>query len=146
MTYEWALHRQPTDGEAILGVLETHGGATCYTLERTAVAIPPGRYQVTLTVSERAKRGELWAPGSDFKLPLLSGVEGRTGIRMHAGNTVQDSDGCILLGSDVQGQTLGHSRPAVIRIVGLLAQAEADHNLVFLSLHTAMVTPGWATL
>lgn len=143
MTYEWAVSRQTPEAESILGTLNTHGGATCYTLERTAVAIPEGRYQVTLTVSNRATRGELWAPGADFKLPLLGHVEGRSGIRLHAGNHANDSDGCILLGSDVAGVTLGHSRPAVIRIVNLLHDADRDGDVVFLTV-TGMKQPNWS--
>jgi hypothetical protein len=143
MIHEWALTRQLPEGDAILGVLDTHGGATCYTLERTPVAIVEGRYPVTLTVSQRATRGELWAPGSEFRLPLLGQTNGRTGIRMHAGNVATDSDGCILLGAEIQGVTLAHSRPAVIRIVNLLLEAEQAHDLVFLTV-LSVRTPVWA--
>jgi hypothetical protein len=143
MVHDWALTRQAPEGDAILGVLDTHGGATCYTLERTPVAIIEGRYPIMLTVSERARRGELWAPGSDFRLPLLGHTNGRRGIRMHAGNGAGDSDGCILLGSEIQGVTLAHSRPAVIRIVNLLLEAEQAHDLVFLTV-LSVKTPNWA--
>lgn len=143
MTHEWTLSRLRPEAESILGTLDTHGGATCYTLERTSVAIPEGRYQVTLTLSQRATRGELWAPGSDFRLPLLSHVEGREGIRLHAGNVAANSDGCILLGAEIHGVTLGQSRPSVIRIVNLLHNADADGDLVFLTVLNARI-PNWA--
>ncbi len=142
MTFEWSLSRHAPDGEAIIGTLETHGGATCYTLEHTSVAIPEGRYQVTLTVSARATRGELWAPGSDFKLPLINYVPGREGVRMHAGNVFGDSSGCILLGAEVHGVSLSHSRPSVIRIVNLLQQADADGDVVFVTLQSLNM-PNW---
>ncbi len=143
MTYEWTVTRQAPEGDAILGTLDTHGGATCYTLENAATAIPEGRYPVTLTVSNRAKRDELWAPGSDFKLPLINDVPGRSGIRMHAGNHASDSVGCFILGAEVQGVTLSQSRPSVIRIVNLLKNAEHDHDLVFLTV-TSVKVPIWA--
>jgi hypothetical protein len=143
MIHEWTVSRQAPDGEAILGTLDTHGGATCYTLERTSTAIPEGRYQVTLTESARAKRGELWAPGSDFKLPLLNHVTGHEGIRMHAGNTAHDSIGCILLGSEISGLSLAHSRPAVIRIVNLLQNADTDGDVVFVTVQGLHV-PNWS--
>jgi hypothetical protein len=143
MMHEWTVSRGLPDGDAILGTLETHGGATCYTLERAAVAIPEGRFQVTLTVSQRARGGALWAPGSDFKLPLLTGVPGRSSIRMHAGNAAQESDGCLLLGAEVQGLTLLHSRPALIRIVNLLHDADRDGDVVFLTV-TGVKQPNWS--
>jgi hypothetical protein len=142
VTHEWSVSRQAPDGDAILGTLDTHGGATCYTLERTVFAIPEGRYQVTLTVSQRATRGELWAPGSDFKLPLLNSVPGRDGIRMHAGNVATDSIGCILLGSEIHGVSLEHSRPSVIRIVNLLQEADTAGDLVFLTVQS-LKQPNW---
>jgi len=145
VTHEWTVTRQPPEGDAILGVLDTHGGATCFTLENAALAIPEGRYPVTLTVSARAKRGELWAPGSDFLLPELGNVPGRTGIRMHAGNDAQDSVGCLLLGQLIQGVQILQSRPAVIRVENLLQEAERDHDLVFVTVLTdRRHTPLWA--
>lgn len=143
--HEWTVSRGLPDGDAILGTLETHGGATCYTLERTAVAIPEGRFQVTLTVSQRARRGDLWAPGSDCVLPLLHDVPGRTAIRLHAGNAADESDGCILLGSEVQGLSLAHSRPALIRIVNLLHDADWDGDVVFLTV-TGVKQPNWSNI
>lgn len=143
MTYEWTVTRHLPDGETTLGTLDTSNGATCYTLERTSLEIPQGRYPLTLTQSARAKRGELWAPGSDFKLPLINDVPERSGIRMHAGNTSHDSIGCILLGADVVGLTLGHSRPSVTRIVNLLQQAESNGDRVFLTVTSNDHIPNW---
>ena len=51
-------------------------------------AIPAGRYRLRWTMSARFKREML----------LLEGVPGFAGIRIHAGNTDADTEGCILLG------------------------------------------------
>jgi len=50
-------------------------------------AIPRGTYKVIVNRSNRFKRD----------LPLLIGVKGFEGIRMHGGNTVADTLGCILV-------------------------------------------------
>ena len=51
-------------------------------------AIPAGRYQVVITHSARFKR----------LLPLLIGVPGYEGIRIHPGNRHVNTDGCLLPG------------------------------------------------
>ena len=71
---------------------------TLATLEPWQYAIPAGCYRLRLTYS----------PTFQELLPLLDGVLGyarqphngirRTGIRIHAGNTIADSRGCILVG------------------------------------------------
>ena len=94
------LIRNTPSGSAITGrLIVDDGQLTMDTLEPWQYAIPCGFYRLRLTQS--AKFGEL--------LPLLDGVLGyarqphngirRTGIRIHAGNTIADSRGCILVGS-----------------------------------------------
>jgi hypothetical protein len=56
-------------------------------------AIPAGRYEVVVTVSNRFKR----------LMPLLLDVEGFDGIRIHGGNTSEDTDGCLLIAQNVVG-------------------------------------------
>ena len=51
-------------------------------------AIPRGLYRMTLSFSNRFQK----------MLPLLEDVPGFTGVRIHGGNTSEDTEGCILLG------------------------------------------------
>ena len=51
-------------------------------------AIPTGFYRLRVTMSPRFK----------IYLPILDGVIGRSGIRIHAGNTIDHTEGCILVG------------------------------------------------
>ncbi len=55
--------------------------------------IAPGFYPVRLTMSPRF--GDV--------LPLIDRVIGRTGIRIHPGNTAADTVGCILVGTRAEG-------------------------------------------
>ena len=49
-------------------------------------AIPSGSYECVYTYSNRFKK----------MLPLLKGVPGFDGIRIHSGNSAKDTEGCIL--------------------------------------------------
>ena len=84
------LIRDVKGDKAILGKLYLNGAIVCFTLENAAKAIPTGVYLVQNSMSTKFKR----------ELPLIwnSGVSSSRGIRMHRGNTVKDSQGCILVG------------------------------------------------
>lgn len=84
------LVREIKANEAILGRLYLNGAFVCYTLENAAKAIPTGRYNVQNSRSPKFKR----------ELPLVysAKVPANRGIRIHVGNSVKDSSGCVLVG------------------------------------------------
>ena len=104
------LIREPTLHEATLGTLFINGVFHCFTLEdaiRTEkiagkTCIPPGRYSVRLS----------WSPKFQRILPEVVDVPGFTGIRLHPGNTVADTDGCILCGLQRTSLTVLNSKAA----------------------------------
>lgn len=81
-----------------IGKLYIDGHYFCDTLEDTVrptgqkiagkTAIPAGDYKVIKSYSPRFKK----------ILPEILDVPGFSGVRIHAGNTAKDTDGCVLLG------------------------------------------------
>jgi hypothetical protein len=134
MIRDWTVTRRAPNGEVVLGTLATSGGSTCFTLERLAVLIPEGRYRVTLTPSARAEAGTLWAPAEDHLLPLLMDVPDRTAVRLHAGNHIMDTDGCLLVGSEHDATEIQHSRPALTKLVQDLHDAAREGDEVWVTI------------
>lgn len=74
------------------GNLYINGVYFCDTLENRSCMIPEGVYLIDYCDSPKFNR----------KLPLVYGkdVPASKGIRIHAGNSVKDTSGCILLGEE----------------------------------------------
>lgn len=62
-------------------------------------AIPTGTYKVILSVSNHFKTRS-WAKKYGGLVPELVNVPGFSGVRLHPGNTAQDSLGCLLPGEN----------------------------------------------
>lgn len=120
---ELLLQRKAADGEALPGDFFVNGKLYAFSLERTSKAIAPGRYRVLFTVSDRARRKELWSPDAKCRLPLIDGVPGRSGLRFHAGNFFEELEGCIALGRRRAGAQLMQSRAVIEPFVDLVAKA-----------------------
>lgn len=82
--------------EATIGVLVVDGESICWTLEepwrqnkQNVSCIPIGRYPLVLEYSP-SKRQKLWT---------IKDVPNRSYVRIHTGNTVDDTEGCPLTGS-----------------------------------------------
>ena len=77
-------------------------------------AIPTGKYDVILTFSPRFKR----------ILPLLLNVKGFEGIRIHPGNTAEDTEGCLLVGENKEKGKVLNSRATFERLMAILLGCE----------------------
>lgn len=87
-----------------------------------ATAIPAGSYPVQIT----------WSPRFKQMMPVLLGVPNFSGIRIHPGNTADDTEGCILVGAaDGSGQ-LVNSRLAYLRLFDKLHEALAAGQSVLI--------------
>lgn len=123
---ELVLQRDPAELGAIMGTLFISDQFFCYTLENEADAIELGRYQVVINKSQRSVQGKLWSP-KDNLLPELVGVEGRDGIRIHAGDTKDDVEGCIAVGLVKQDDAIFNSRTALALIMVKLMGSGEDN-------------------
>ena len=118
------LIRHARRADYTIGRLEDENGMkVCDTLEPTwrdykggemkipkKSAIPEGSYRVVVTKSRRFQK----------YLPLLVGVPGFEGVRIHAGNTSRDTEGCILVGQNLQVGKVLWSRITLEKLMKLI--------------------------
>lgn len=97
-------------------------------------AIPYGRYEVTMKVqspkySQRASYA--WCKGY---LPRLLNVPHFDGILIHAGNTAEDSAGCLIVGENkVKGQVI-NSMATLKRLVSILKYASDSGDKIWITI------------
>ena len=98
-------------------------------------AIPEGRYPLVMTKSMRFKK---W-------LPLLLGVPGFSGVRIHAGNTAKDTQGCILVGENKKVGMVVNSRIWLQRLIVKFIHARDKDEAVYIQhpkIHAGQIVSG----
>ena len=126
------LNRIAKKSKYTIGKLYIDGEYFCETLEDKdrfieaggvkiygKTCIPRGTYRLVITMSNRFKK----------ELPLLLNVPQFEGIRIHAGNTAADTDGCILLGRTRRNNFVENSRDAVNEFIEKLAKMLEDDEV-----------------
>lgn len=135
------VERLRRDPDVTIGSMTVDGEWQCWTLEDPVrevpgqavaawkipgeTAIPIGRYRVDLTMSARFKR----------LLPLLLDVPGYAGIRIHAGNTAANTEGCILVGQEQFPKSLARSQLALAALMSKIAEARRKSEPVWLAIN-----------
>ena len=76
-------------------------------------AIPEGTYKVEIT----------WSAKFSQLMPILLNVPNFTGIRIHWGNTAEDTAGCLLVGLERQQDRILRSREAYAKIYSIIARS-----------------------
>lgn len=107
------LIRDSIVNDAVLGSLYVGGVKVCETLENKTKLIPCGEYN--LNVSKSPKFGRMLPLVYNDKVPM------HRGIRIHVGNSVKDSSGCVLVGFGRNGDRLVNSLNAESAVTGLAA-------------------------
>ena len=127
-----------------IGSLFINGEFFCYTLEDTdryltsdmslediqskkiygKTAIPKGVYFIDMNTVSTKFKDRLWAKPYDGKLPRLLNVPGYEGILIHVGNTVEDTSGCILVGTEYSDGFLRNSATAFTSLMSVLTNTK----------------------
>lgn len=113
------LHRKVLAAGFTLGVLAFAGhqyatvedtvrplvceGQHCTGIVRGQTAILAGTYEIVDTYSPRFKKNVL----------MLVGVPGFSGIRIHSGNSAEDTEGCLILGNRATPTGVAESNAAM---------------------------------
>lgn len=86
--------------------------------------IPYGKYKIILSYSPKFKR----------ELPEILEVPDFQGIRIHRGNKISDTLGCVLCGEKVKNGYLSNSTPYEIKLVELFKQAKSRNEESFIEI------------
>lgn len=141
---ELTLKRETRTGNSTIGKLSAGSKTICNILEDCdrglsqnmtsteikqkkvygKTAIPTGRYSIVVTFSNRFKK----------PLPLLQGVPGFEGIRIHPGNTSADTEGCLLPGTSASTDFVGSSRVAFAIVFEMIQTALNSGEKVWITI------------
>lgn len=87
-------------------------------------AIPTGEYRIEWT----------WSPKYQKTMPEVLRVKGYQGIRIHPGNTAEDTQGCLIPGLKMTIDNVLNSRDATTKLYTLIKTAIDNKEQVFINI------------
>ncbi len=131
---ELKLTRKWLTKNSTIGELSVDGKQECFVIEdnyptpwvKTSgkTAIPAGRYEVIVNMSNRFK----------VEMPLLLNVPEYQGVRIHPGNTANDTEGCLLPGRIRQTDKVLESKLAYEALFTKIKAALAKKEKVWITI------------
>lgn len=129
---DFILTRLENTPDMTIGEITIAGKHICWTCEDAerqekipkSTAIPRGRYRIVQTLS----------PRFGVRMPLLLDVPGFTGVRIHPGNTPDDTSGCILPGLHRTPTGVGASRLAYAELLKWFEAIEWQNEEVWITI------------
>jgi len=131
---ELKLKRTEYEKTYTAGELRVNGVYFCDTLEDQVrphgekvygeTAIPAGKYKIIINKSPKYGR----------EMPLLCDVPGFTGIRIHSGNTADDSHGCVLVGIKTTAGRIGQSRDTYAKLFEVMQKAVENKEEIWIEI------------
>lgn len=100
-------------------------------LEPYDFIVPQGEYLLTLTRSPRFSNLYPYNQLHNSQVPLINGVQGHTGVRIHVGNYLSDTQGCLLIGMRVAPSMIQQSVLAYQTLLKRMSDVEIDNKNVF---------------
>lgn len=129
---ELLLIRNTCTNNSTIGDLLIDGEYFCHTIEDVVresgekvsgqTAIPSGKYEVVLSMSRRFKK----------LLPELLNVPNFAGVRMHGGNTSEDTEGCIIVAKNIINNDLVQGN-CTQQLIDLLQSKKERHFINILN-------------
>lgn len=113
-----------------MGQLLLDDAHECYTLEPPN-PIPEGTYDLTVR----------WSPRFNRLMPHVENVPGHAGILIHWGNFPRDTEDCLLVGSILANNFVGHSVEEFNRLFQKIVDALASGPQVITYLDPAKFYP-----
>ena len=119
------LLRYESCADGTFGVLLYGRKWVCHTLEPQnrsggyRQALKAGRYPLTYEYSPKFRR----------KLPTIA-ASGRVGLRIHAGNRVGETSGCVLVGESRMGSCILKSKVTLERVCELILERDITELVV----------------
>lgn len=148
------LHRRYKGAEYTIGSLSVDGQYFCDTLEDTdrgltsemtakqiarkkvygKTAIPTGKYEITIDQVSPKYASRATYKAIKGKLPRLLNVIGFTGILIHAGNSADDTSGCILCGQNLAKGKVLNSTITFYKLYPLLQRAKGYGEKIYIEI------------
>ena len=105
------VYRYSTQSKSILSVLTVDGKFYGHILEPVGKEIPLGTYDLGYRKEDTPLTMNYRERYDFFEYHIeIKNVPGRTGIYIHVGNFAEDSDGCLLIGSNANNNVTNRGK------------------------------------